>query len=41
MKRIGFVGLGNMGLPMSKNFVKNGNYRVLGYDLNENAERLL
>lgn len=41
MKRIGFIGLGNMGLPMSKSFIQDGNYQVLGYDLNEKAENAL
>lgn len=36
MKKIGFVGLGNMGLPMSKGLVKAG-YEVNGFDLNEEA----
>ena len=29
---IGFIGLGNMGLPMAINLVKAG-HRVLGFDL--------
>ncbi|MDZ5610437.1 NAD(P)-dependent oxidoreductase [Bacillus pseudomycoides] len=37
MKKIGFIGLGNMGLPMSKNLVKS-NYTVYGVDLNKDAE---
>lgn len=36
MKTIGFVGLGNMGMPMSKSLLEEG-YRVCGYDLNEEA----
>ena len=32
MARIGFVGLGNMGLPMAKNLVKAG-HAVVGFDL--------
>lgn len=36
MKRIGFVGLGNMGLPMSKALIE-ANYEVNGFDLNEEA----
>ena len=36
MKRIGFVGLGNMGLPMSTSLLEEG-YSVCGYDLNEEA----
>ena len=31
-KRVGFIGLGNMGNPMTKNLVKNG-YTVKGFDL--------
>ncbi|MGG4446551.1 NAD(P)-dependent oxidoreductase [Brevibacillus porteri] len=37
MKKIGFIGLGNMGLPMSKNLV-DSNYLVYGFDLNKAAE---
>ncbi|WP_313949164.1 MULTISPECIES: NAD(P)-dependent oxidoreductase [unclassified Bacillus cereus group] len=37
MKKIGFIGLGNMGLPMSKNSAKS-NYTVYGVDLNKDAE---
>ncbi|MEH7463545.1 NAD(P)-dependent oxidoreductase [Bacillus thuringiensis] len=37
MKKIGFIGLGNMGLPMSKNLVKS-NYTLYGVDLNKEAE---
>ncbi|MBO1581630.1 MULTISPECIES: NAD(P)-dependent oxidoreductase [Bacillus] len=37
MKKVGFIGLGNMGLPMSKNLVKS-NYTVYGVDLNKDAE---
>ncbi len=36
MKRIGFIGLGNMGLPMAIGLVKEG-YTVTGYDINEQA----
>ena len=36
-EKIGFIGLGNMGLPMSKNLVKS-NYTVYGVDLNKDAE---
>src|SRR5690606_20865147 len=32
MARIGFIGLGNMGLPMAGNLVKAG-HQVLGFDL--------
>ncbi|WP_080846044.1 NAD(P)-dependent oxidoreductase [Cytobacillus gottheilii] len=37
MKKIGFIGLGNMGMPMSSNLVKAG-YDVYGSDINEKAE---
>jgi 3-hydroxyisobutyrate dehydrogenase len=36
MARIGFVGLGNMGLPMALNLVKAGHH-VEGFDLNRDA----
>ena len=36
MARIGFVGLGNMGLPMAGNLVKAG-HEVLGFDINKAA----
>ena len=40
MARIGFIGLGNMGLPMAQNLVKAG-HAVAGFDLSEYAaERL-
>jgi 3-hydroxyisobutyrate dehydrogenase-like beta-hydroxyacid dehydrogenase len=35
MKKVGFVGLGDMGSGMSKNLLKNG-FSVTGYDLSEN-----
>lgn len=35
-KRIGFIGLGNMGLPMSKNLLKAG-YQVVAYDIDNAA----
>ena len=31
-KKVGFIGLGNMGLPMAKNLVKNG-FDVKGFDV--------
>ncbi|QHZ47110.1 NAD(P)-dependent oxidoreductase [Bacillus sp. NSP9.1] len=37
MKKIGFIGLGNMGLPMSKNLLL-ANFIVYGMDLNKEAE---
>ena len=40
MARIGFIGLGNMGLPMAQNLVKAG-HSVSGHDISEyQAERL-
>lgn len=36
MKRIGWIGLGNMGLPMASNLLKKG-FDVIGFDLNEEA----
>ena len=36
MARIGFIGLGNMGLPMAKNLIGAGN-DVTGFDLSETA----
>jgi 3-hydroxyisobutyrate dehydrogenase len=40
MAAIGFIGLGNMGLPMAQNLVKSG-HAVVGYDISEfAAERL-
>lgn len=36
MKRIGFVGLGHMGLPMAKNLLKAG-YTVTGFDIQTQA----
>ena len=35
MKRIGFIGLGNMGSKMVANLLE-ANYEVIGYDINEN-----
>ncbi|OAJ73880.1 3-hydroxyisobutyrate dehydrogenase [Brevibacillus sp. SKDU10] len=37
MKQIGFIGLGNMGLPMAKNLVES-NFQVYGIDVNKEAE---
>ena len=34
MKKVGFVGLGNMGARMVTNLLK-ANYEVIGYDINE------
>lgn len=36
MTQIGFIGLGNMGLPMARNLIKAG-HTVTGYDLNSAA----
>ncbi len=36
MTTIGFIGLGNMGLPMASNLLK-GNHNVSGYDLSKSA----
>src|SRR4051794_16438784 len=36
MAKIGFVGLGHMGLPMAINLVKSG-HQVTGYDLQKSA----
>ena len=33
MKKIGFIGLGAMGLPMSKNVVKKSGCKVMGFDV--------
>ena len=39
MAKIGFIGLGNMGLPMAGNLVKAG-HAVVGFDLvGENLQR--
>ena len=35
MEKIGFIGLGNMGSKMVINLLK-ANYKVIGYDINEN-----
>src|SRR5690349_13046092 len=40
MAQIGFIGLGNMGLPMAQNLIKTG-HSVAGFDVQEDAvERL-
>jgi 3-hydroxyisobutyrate dehydrogenase len=36
MARVGFIGLGNMGLPMAANLIKAG-HAVSGFDINEDA----
>ena len=40
MARIGFIGLGNMGLPMAQNLLKAG-HAVAGFDLNVDASERL
>src|SRR5919201_6036393 len=41
MAQIGFIGLGNMGLPMAENLLKAG-HAVTGFDISEyHAERLV
>jgi 3-hydroxyisobutyrate dehydrogenase-like beta-hydroxyacid dehydrogenase len=40
MKRIGFIGLGRMGLPMASNLVKNG-FQVTGFDIDASRTELL
>ena len=36
MAKIGFIGLGNMGLPMARNLLKAG-HQVTGFDLSAQA----
>ena len=36
MAKVGFIGLGNMGLPMAENLIKMG-HAVAGFDVNEDA----
>jgi 3-hydroxyisobutyrate dehydrogenase len=40
MTKVGFIGLGNMGMPMAQNLLKAG-YEVTGFDLNADATQLL
>ena len=40
MKRIGIVGLGNMGIGMAKNLVKAG-FSLSGFDLSEERKKML
>jgi 3-hydroxyisobutyrate dehydrogenase len=40
MAKVGFIGLGNMGMPMAQNLLKAG-YEVTGFDLNADATQLL
>ncbi|WP_303964838.1 NAD(P)-dependent oxidoreductase [Sporosarcina ureae] len=37
-KKIGFIGLGNMGFPMAENLLKNG-YTVYALDINKDSEK--
>lgn len=39
-KKVGFIGLGNMGLPMAKNLLAGG-YTVYGVDVNKDSEEKL
>ncbi len=34
-RKVGFIGLGNMGGPMAVNLKKKGEYDVIGFDLSE------
>ena len=40
MKKIGFIGLGNMGKGMSINLSKE-NHQIIGYDINKDAYKSL
>ena len=40
MKKVGFVGLGDMGIGMAKNLLKNG-FELTGYDLREERLKML
>lgn len=40
MEKIGVIGLGNMGMGIVKNVIKNG-YKVTGYDLREACSKEL
>ena len=40
MARIGFIGLGNMGLPMAQNLIKAG-HAVTGFDVDSAAGKLI
>ncbi len=40
MKKVGFVGLGDMGIGMAKNLLKNG-FELTGYDLREERLEML
>ncbi len=40
MKKIGFIGMGIMGLPMAINLVKKGNLSVTGFDILENKRKI-
>ena len=36
IQKVGFIGMGNMGLPMAANLVKNG-FKVKGFDMSEKS----
>jgi len=38
-KKVGFIGLGNMGLPMMRNMIKGG-FKVTAFDINDKACKL-
>lgn len=40
MKKIGFIGMGIMGLPMAINLVKKGNLSLTGFDVVENKRKI-
>jgi len=40
MKKIGVIGLGNMGIGLAQNLIKNG-FEVTGFDLSEGRQKLL
>lgn len=40
MNKIGFVGLGNMGLPMMKNLAQNPNNEIMAFDVNPQSRQL-
>ncbi len=40
MKQVGIIGLGDMGIGMAKNIIKNG-FDLVGYDLRDERLRIL
>jgi len=40
MRRVGIIGLGDMGIGMAKNIIKNG-FNLVGYDLRDERMRIL